>query len=534
MSAFRALFCCAGSSTTAPQGTRNLDLDDGEDGLPSPYPPPPPHDYDKSQGVFESESENEKTHVSSPNQYTFPGGNLGHRRVSISSNSRPEEKSSNNEYIDTPPPRSPERMNATAPPPSPPPTELARKTSTNTRPASIMSGNSTLLQAPASPLPKRSLELTHERMVSSDWGDSLLTAMDRRSAVVPPQAVKEEEEPVVEKEKEKENVREKEEKFDEEKPKTVTPSAEDERPSPTTATALEPCITDDKTGGKETNALENYTRESVVVVDEKLAEFAWTATARMSVIIDNDDNNKLDSAPPRSTSDDASFNPTPRRNSALSTYSSIIAPAAAAAALSRHSSLKRPSSPSILNPSFSRSQTPSNRFSAQSKSSSIYPPSSHRFSGQSLAPRPFSALSITESAYSTDSSRTATPEPQIPRQLIAPAEHPLLEEHVQPLKTILLPALDALLANTSILESYSVWEKAMGLRREVRAFLASGLEEWVVVVEGEVVGVKEGVQKVVGAFVERGDEVRRGAGGAGAAGRGEGLERVRSFWVERE
>ncbi|KAI5782591.1 hypothetical protein EDC01DRAFT_780333 [Geopyxis carbonaria] len=239
------------------------------------------------------------------------------------------------------------------------------------------------------------------------------------------------------------------------------------------------------------------------------------------------------------------FNPTrdPRRASTLSTISNIIAPAAAAAALKRQSATYVPQS---------RPASPTKRFSqlsitTMSRSGSVRSVRSvrtNRFSGGSSL-RPYSALS----SYTT-ASRVDTPEPTPEEDedeeevqaavpvTINPADHPGLTEHLQPLVDIVLPVLDGILANTSVLSQYALWESTMTLRREIRAFIASGVEDYLCVNDaGEIEMVSEDIMaKHVRAFVERGDKIKKEVEkrNLGGAPQGEGrLMKVRSFWMDK-
>lgn len=409
----------------------------------------------------------------------------------------------------------------------------------------------------------RSVELAqHQRMVSNDWGESLMSAIDGAGAAKPAvpavAAVKEE---------------------DEDAKKSLAPMSPVDsvysQASGWPAGPLERVVSvtpsisitaEPKPEEREKPDLpRNPSRDSVLtvatVMDPSMSEFSWAASARLSVITAETSrpstpdlpNNTLKRTPSTKSlvQIETAFNPTanPKRASQISTYSSIIAPAAAQAALTRQLSTRSTASRpghgknasigsfiSILNPSFSRPTTPAKPANRLSMEGTPGPAKS----------RPFSALSIAESAYTESiySSRCSTPDAgfkvtlPVPKSNIALDEHKLVAPHVDCLKTSLLPQLDALLANTSILAHYSIWEKAMSLRREVRAFLAVGIEECVMLDgEGEVDEVKmDKLGREVKGFTERGEDVRRaaerqGMGEGSEKGKEEG-KRVRSFWSE--
>ena len=82
-----------------------------------------------------------------------------------------------------------------------------------------------------------------------------------------------------------------------------------------------------------------------------------------------------------------------------------------------------------------------------------------------------------------------------------------LETILVPITAQLLPKLDKLLSNTSILSNYSRWESAMGLRRDARAFVASGADEYLCEETGHVRDVA-GLKKAIDSYVARGSAIQ--------------------------
>lgn len=121
----------------------------------------------------------------------------------------------------------------------------------------------------------------------------------------------------------------------------------------------------------------------------------------------------------------------------------------------------------------------------------------------------------------------------IPDPVPVVGDHPVVAPFVAPLISDLLPALDLQLSKTSILSQYTVWEAAMSLRREVRAFLASGVEEHLLIGDdGGVADVnEEKIKKVIDGFLQRGRKVQEGASTSSRnIDSGEGMGKAREFW----
>jgi len=196
-----------------------------------------------------------------------------------------------------------------------------------------------------------------------------------------------------------------------------------------------------------------------------------------------------------------------KRASTLSTISTI-AQAAASAAIERHSiASKRMSSLSTYSTASFYSTRPS----------SPAPPTNNR-------------LSLLRGASPTYSSRPNTAKTNASKKSNA---H--LLPHLSPLTGQLLPCLDKLLSTTSILSAYTRWETAMGLRREVRAFVASGVDEFLDE-DGDIEN-EAGLRKAVDAFLARGQRVQDAAVSDGddstndPRASGKLFGDVRAFWA---
>lgn len=194
-----------------------------------------------------------------------------------------------------------------------------------------------------------------------------------------------------------------------------------------------------------------------------------------------------------------------RRNSAISIISTIAA-AAATCALKRHASAA------------SHRRNKSN-LSAHSFASTLYstrpnspnPPTNNRLStlrGMRMSMES-SRPSLDLSRPSMDSSVESSVRDSFETTSTIEAKgEDLLEPMLMPLTANLLPSLDRLLSTTSILSNYSRWESAMGLRREVRAFVASGVDDFLDEETGFVLKVAP-LKRSVESFVARGRVIDR-------------------------
>lgn len=202
-----------------------------------------------------------------------------------------------------------------------------------------------------------------------------------------------------------------------------------------------------------------------------------------------------------------------KRLSTLSTISTIAA-SAAAAAIERHS---------IAGKRMSGLSTYSTASYYSTRPSSPAPPINNRLSqlrGTMTSPAPPSRLSI----FSTEES-------------VKESNEAHLLPYLSPLTSQLLPKLDKMLSTTSILSAYSRWETAMSLRREVRAFIASGVDDYLD--EDGQVEEEAGLKKAVDGFLVRGRRVQDAEDAATADdvvennGRGESkmFGDVRAFWA---
>lgn len=75
-----------------------------------------------------------------------------------------------------------------------------------------------------------------------------------------------------------------------------------------------------------------------------------------------------------------------------------------------------------------------------------------------------------------------------------------------PLTSQLLPKLDKLLSNTSILSNYGQWESAMSLRRDAREFVANGADDYLCEHTGAVEN-SEKLKNIVDSYMSRGRAV---------------------------
>jgi len=237
-----------------------------------------------------------------------------------------------------------------------------------------------------------------------------------------------------------------------------------------------------------------------------------TPAASISDAGDTPKRGSLITPPPRSPSPAPSFALSERilndkRASTISVVSTIAA-AAASAALDRYAlASKRQSMLSTY------SYT-----SYYSRPSSPAPPTNHRLSQlRGSTPTPRSGSPTTTCRFSDAS---------------GPSTEVQLLPYMTPLTSQLLPRLDKLLSTTSILSHYSRWESAMSLRREVRAFIASGVDDFLDPA-GDIDNAA-GLQKAVDAFVARGkgviDAAADDAEDEAAVGKGM-FGDVRAFWA---
>jgi hypothetical protein len=171
-----------------------------------------------------------------------------------------------------------------------------------------------------------------------------------------------------------------------------------------------------------------------------------------------------------------------KRFSTLSTISAIAA-SAAAAAIERQS---------IASNRMSGLSTYSTTSYYSTRPSSPAPPMNHRLSqlrGATTSPPPMSRLSV----FSTEED-------------IKKSSEAHLLPYLSPLTSQLLPKLDKILSTTSILSAYARWETAMSLRRDIRAFVESGVDDYLGE-DGEIEN-EAGLKKAIDLFVARGRRVQ--------------------------
>jgi hypothetical protein len=253
-------------------------------------------------------------------------------------------------------------------------------------------------------------------------------------------------------------------------------------------------------------------------------------TPAMSDVDENDKRDSLsaisirDSLPVRSVSPAPSYLSerilNDKRSSTISIVSTIASHAASAAQERHALATKRTSTLSAYSFTSIYSTRPN----------SPCPPQNHRLSILRGTPTPRSGTPTSMHSDTSDSTTSSGSRLSDASNASEPSSEAQLLPYLAPLTAQLLPKLDKLLSTTSILSHYSRWEQAMSLRREVRAFIASGVDDFLDS-DGDIEN-PHGLQKAVDAFLARGKVCLDAAPEEEEESNGKGMfGDVRAFWA---